>query len=85
MVWSYPAVLLVSGSPVNWVTVEPSWSWTSRFSASAQATNSWQDTTGDARESPEPEFGQMSIELVSGGGVIFAGTLTTNGVGEPQR
>ena len=41
----YPAVLLVSGSPVNWVTVEPSWSWTSRFSASAQATNSWPDTT----------------------------------------
>lgn len=29
---------------------------------------------GDARESPEPEFGAMEIELVNGGGSIFAGT-----------
>lgn len=29
---------------------------------------------GDARESPEPEFGEMEIGLVDGGGHIFAGT-----------
>jgi len=29
---------------------------------------------GDARESPEPEFGAMEIELVNEGGMIFAGT-----------
>ncbi len=29
---------------------------------------------GDARESPEPEFGAMEIELVEGGGTLFAGT-----------
>lgn len=29
---------------------------------------------GDARESPEPEFGAMSIDLVAGGGAIFAQT-----------
>jgi len=29
---------------------------------------------GDARESPEPEFGAMEIELVNEGGKIFAGT-----------
>ena len=29
---------------------------------------------GDARESPEPEYGAMSIDLVEGGGEIFANT-----------
>jgi len=29
---------------------------------------------GDARESPEPEYGAMSIDLVEGGGKIFANT-----------
>jgi len=29
---------------------------------------------GDARESPEPEFGAMEIELVNEGGKIFTGT-----------
>ena len=40
---------------------------------------------GDARESPEPEFGQMSIELVSGGGVIFAGTPSPQTVWESHN
>ena len=35
---------------------------------------------GDARESPEPEYGAMSIELVNGGGVIFANTAQTQTV-----
>ena len=35
---------------------------------------------GDARESPEPEFGAMEIELVEGGGAIFAGTGQTQTV-----
>lgn len=29
---------------------------------------------GDARESPQPEFGAMKIQLVNGGGTIFANT-----------
>ena len=29
---------------------------------------------GDARESPKPEFGAMEINLINGGGKIFAGT-----------
>jgi len=33
---------------------------------------------GDARESPEPEYGAMSICLVDGGGAIFANTGDTH-------
>lgn len=29
---------------------------------------------GDAREAPEPEYGDMEIKLVNGGGKIFSGT-----------
>ena len=40
---------------------------------------------GDARESPEPEFGAMEIELVNGGGTIFAGTRETQTVWESHN
>ena len=40
---------------------------------------------GDARESPEPEFGAMEIELVDGGGAIFAGTNPTQTVWESHN
>ena len=40
---------------------------------------------GDARESPEPEFGAMEIELVDGGGTIFAGTNPTQTVWESHN
>jgi GMP synthase (glutamine-hydrolysing) len=40
---------------------------------------------GDARESPEPEFGAMEIKLVENGGVIFAGTDETQTVWESHN
>ena len=40
---------------------------------------------GDARESPEPEFGAMEIELHDGGGKIFAGTETEQIVWESHN
>tara|TARA_Y100000766_G_scaffold140213_1_gene120541 strand:- start:20 stop:706 length:687 start_codon:yes stop_codon:yes gene_type:complete len=40
---------------------------------------------GDARESPEPEYGAMVIELVNGGGVIFANTAETQTVWESHN
>ena len=40
---------------------------------------------GDARESPEPEYGAMSIELIEGGGVIFANTAQTQTVWESHN
>ena len=40
---------------------------------------------GDARESPEPEFGAMEIELHDGGGKIFAGTNAEQTVWESHN
>ena len=40
---------------------------------------------GDARESPEPEFGAMEIELEGGGGVIFARTNKSQTVWESHN
>jgi GMP synthase (glutamine-hydrolysing) len=40
---------------------------------------------GDARESPEPEYGAMSIFLVEGGGEIFANTGETQIVWESHN
>ena len=40
---------------------------------------------GDARESPEPEFGAMEIELKEGGGVIFARTNKSQTVWESHN
>ena len=40
---------------------------------------------GDARESPEPEYGAMSITLVNGGGAIFANTAETQTVWESHN
>ena len=40
---------------------------------------------GDARESPEPEYGAMSIDLVEGGGEIFANTGETQIVWESHN
>ena len=40
---------------------------------------------GDARESPEPEFGAMEIELHDDGGRIFAGTNQTQTVWESHN
>ena len=40
---------------------------------------------GDARESPEPEFGAMEIEIHDGGGKIFAGTDQTQTVWESHN
>jgi GMP synthase (glutamine-hydrolysing) len=40
---------------------------------------------GDARESPEPEFGAMQIELQNGGGKIFAGTNESQTVWESHN
>ena len=40
---------------------------------------------GDARESPQPEFGAMSIELVNGGGAIFENTADTQTVWESHN
>ncbi len=40
---------------------------------------------GDARESPEPEYGAMQIELQNGGGKIFAGTNDTQTVWESHN
>ena len=40
---------------------------------------------GDARESPSPEFGAMEINLVNGGGVIFAITNPTQTVWESHN
>ena len=40
---------------------------------------------GDARESPSPEFGAMEINLVNGGGVIFARTNPTQTVWESHN
>ena len=40
---------------------------------------------GDARESPEPEFGAMEIELIEDGGAIFAGTGQTQTVWESHN
>ena len=40
---------------------------------------------GDARESPKPEFGAMEIELLDGGGKIFAGTNTEQTVWESHN
>ncbi|MFQ3317530.1 MAG: GMP synthase (glutamine-hydrolyzing) [Candidatus Poseidoniaceae archaeon] len=40
---------------------------------------------GDARESPEPEFGAMQIELQNGGGVIFADTAQSQTVWESHN
>ena len=40
---------------------------------------------GDARESPEPEFGAMEITLENGGGEIFAGTNPTQTVLESHN
>ena len=37
---------------------------------------------GDARESPEPEFGAMEIELIEGGGQLFQNTNATQIVWE---
>jgi GMP synthase (glutamine-hydrolysing) len=40
---------------------------------------------GDARESPEPEYGAMQIELQNGGGKIFAGTNDSQTVWESHN
>ena len=40
---------------------------------------------GDAREAPKPEFGAMEINLVNGGGKIFAGTKETQMVWESHN
>ena len=40
---------------------------------------------GDARESPEPEFGAMQIQLHNGGGTIFAGTNESQTVWESHN
>ena len=40
---------------------------------------------GDARESPEPEFGAMQIQLHDGGGTIFAGTNESQTVWESHN
>lgn len=40
---------------------------------------------GDARESPEPEFGAMQIELENGGGKIFANTAASQTVWESHN
>ena len=40
---------------------------------------------GDARESPQPEFGAMSINLENGGGVIFGNTADTQTVWESHN
>jgi len=40
---------------------------------------------GDARESPEPEYGAMQIELQNGGGKIFANTNDTQAVWESHN
>jgi len=40
---------------------------------------------GDARESPQPEFGAMTIELVNGGGKIFANTAQNQTVWESHN
>ena len=40
---------------------------------------------GDARESPKPEFGAMNIELVNGGGTIFANTADSQTVWESHN
>ena len=40
---------------------------------------------GDARESPEPEYGAMQIELQNGGGKIFAGTNQSQTVWESHN
>ena len=40
---------------------------------------------GDARESPQPEFGAMSIDLVNGGGAIFENTADTQTVWESHN
>lgn len=40
---------------------------------------------GDARESPQPEFGAMSIDLVNGGGAIFENTAETQTVWESHN
>ena len=40
---------------------------------------------GDARESPKPEYGAMSIDLVNGGGAIFANTADTQTVWESHN
>ena len=40
---------------------------------------------GDARESPQPEFGAMSIDLVNGGGAIFENTAVTQTVWESHN
>ena len=40
---------------------------------------------GDARESPEPEYGAMQIEVQNGGGKIFANTNATQTVWESHN
>ena len=40
---------------------------------------------GDARESPQPEFGAMKIDLVNGGGAIFENTADTQTVWESHN
>jgi len=40
---------------------------------------------GDARESPEPEYGAMQIEVQNGGGKIFANTNSTQTVWESHN
>ena len=40
---------------------------------------------GDARESPEPEFGAMQIELIEGGGQLFQNTNATQIVWESHN
>ena len=40
---------------------------------------------GDARESPEPEFGAMEIELQNGGGQIFENTAPSQTVWESHN
>ena len=40
---------------------------------------------GDARESPEPEYGAMVIHLVNGGGAIFANTAESQTVWESHN
>tara|TARA_B100000242_G_scaffold266133_1_gene214749 strand:- start:712 stop:1335 length:624 start_codon:yes stop_codon:yes gene_type:complete len=40
---------------------------------------------GDARESPEPEFGAMQIRLENGGGAIFANTADSQTVWESHN
>ena len=40
---------------------------------------------GDARESPQPEFGAMKIQLVNGGGAIFANTAEMQTVWESHN